>query len=44
MTGTRLGIGTLVAAIVVLGSSPAVAQQATPEQRIERLERQLRQV
>ena len=44
MTGTRLGIGTLVAAMLALGSSPAVGQQATPEQRIERLERQLRQV
>ena len=44
MTGTRLGIGALIVALLALGSVPAAAQQATPEQRIERLERQLRQV
>ena len=43
-TGTRLGIGALIAALLALGIAPASAQQATPEQRIERLERQLRQV
>ena len=44
MTGTRLGIGAVIAALAALGMAPAIAQQTSPEQRIERLERQLRQV
>ena len=44
MTGTRLGFGVAIAALLALGMAPALAQQASPEQRIERLERQLRQV
>ena len=44
MTGTRLRFGAAIAALLALGLTPAVAQQVSPEQRIERLERQLRQV
>jgi septal ring factor EnvC (AmiA/AmiB activator) len=45
MTATRLRLTVAIAALVV-GVTPALAQreQATPEQRIERLEKQLRQV
>ncbi len=45
MTATRLRLTVATAALLV-GATPALAQreQATPEQRIERLERQLRQV
>ena len=45
MTATRLRLTVAMAALLV-GVAPALAQreQATPEQRIERLEKQLRQV
>ena len=45
MTATRLRLTVAIAALLV-GVSPALAQreQVTPEQRIERLEKQLRQV
>jgi TolA-binding protein len=45
MTATRLRL-TVVLAALLAGVTPALAQreQATPEQRIERLEKQLRQV
>ncbi|MEO5612181.1 MAG: tetratricopeptide repeat protein [Sphingomicrobium sp.] len=45
MTATRLRLTVAIAALL-LGVSPALAQreQVTPEQRIERLEKQLRQV
>jgi len=45
MTATRLRFTVAVAALVGVGPTPALAQRApTPEQRIERLENQLRQV
>jgi TolA-binding protein len=44
MTGTRLRLGATAATLLALGFTPVLAQQATPEQRIDRLERQLRQV
>ena len=46
MTATRLRFAALSATALVLAMTPALAQQrvATPEQRIERLESQLRQV
>ena len=46
MTGTRLRFGVAIAALLALGMTPVAAQQrpASPEQRIDRLERQLRQV
>jgi TolA-binding protein len=44
MTGTRLRFAIPTAALLALGASPAFGQQVSPEQRIERLERQLRQV
>ncbi len=44
MTGTRLGLGAVFAALLALALAPAAAQPVSPEQRIERLERQLRQV
>jgi TolA-binding protein len=45
MTATRLRLTVVIAALLT-GATPALAQQrvATPEQRIERLEKQLRQV
>src|SRR5688500_1883172 len=45
MTATRLHL-TVAIAVLAMGATPAPAQQrvATPEQRIERLENQLRQV
>ena len=45
MNATRLRLTVAIAALLV-GVTPALAQreQATPEQRIERLEKQLRQV
>jgi TolA-binding protein len=45
MTATRLRLNVAIAALLI-GVTPALAQQrvATPEQRIERLEKQLRQV
>lgn len=45
MTASRLRLSITIAALLV-GATPALAQreQATPEQRIERLEKQLRQV
>ena len=45
MTASRLRLTIAIAALLV-GATPALAQreQATPEQRIERLEKQLRQV
>ena len=45
MTATRLRLTVAIAALLI-GVTPALAQrdQATPEQRIERLEKQLRQV
>ena len=46
MTATKLRLSVAVALLAGLGSVPAAAQprQPTPEQRIERLENQLRQV
>ncbi len=46
MTAKRLRLTIAVAAILGIGVAPALAQQreVTPEQRIERLEKQLRQV
>ena len=46
MTATRLRFTIAVAALLGVGVTPALAQQrdTTPEQRIERLEKQLRQV
>lgn len=45
MTASRLRFTVAIAALAGLGAAPAMAQrEATPEQRIERLERQLRQV
>ena len=46
MTGTRLRFGAAFAALLALGMTPGFAQQRapSPEQRIDRLERQLRQV
>lgn len=45
MKGESLRLTAAAAALVAIGVAPALAQRApTPEQRIERLERQLRQV
>lgn len=46
MTAKRLRFAAAIAALLAVGMTPVAAQQrdATPEQRIERLERQLRQM
>jgi TolA-binding protein len=44
MTGNRLRFGAATAALLAFSMTPAFGQQVSPEQRIDRLERQLRQV
>jgi hypothetical protein len=46
MTAIKLRRGVMIAAMLAAGTTPALAQQGmpNPEQRIERLENQLRQV
>ncbi len=46
MTAIRLGFAFIIATLLALGMTPLLAQQGapTPEQRIERLENQLRQL